>query len=982
MLKPSHAEQDTERDGTNAGSKQPSVRWALASLSLSMLLPSLDTSIANAGLPTLMQAFNASFQEVQWIVLAYLLSITSLIVGVGRLGDIIGRRRLLLVGIGLFTVASLLCGVAPTLWMLITARAAQGLGAAIMMALTVALVRETVPKSKTGSAMGLLGTMSAIGTTLGPSLGGVLIAGLGWRMIFLVNVPLGILNLFLADRTLPADRSGLRENRPSFDHRGTLLLAASLAAYALAMTIGRGHFGPLNIALLLGAACGFGFFVKVEARVASPLIRLAIFRDPVVSASLAMSMLVSTLMMTTLVVGPFYLSRGLGLETSLVGVALSMGPLVAALMGVPAGRMVDRFGGQRMTIIGVIGMTVGSTVLSMMPTSFHVAGYIAPIIVITSSFALFQAANNTVIMTGIHPDDRGVISGMLSLSRNLGLLTGASVMGAVFALAAGTTVITTARPEAVASGMRTTFAVAALLVAIALIIAIGSRILAMRPSFHIRNGKIIAIGVSVIGLLFWANGAEAQGAVQVTPIQSASANFKGTTTPGTDLPTPAAPYPLNAAGWGPEAGNGEFFSRWAEDWTGMRTVGDAPSLKAIPLGGEAFLTLSAEARLRYEAYENAPPTGVSDLQQGLFRGTFGADLRFNPNFRVYGEIGTGQVSDDRSEAAANYQNDASLQQLFMDARGYVGSTLVGAMVGRQEFADGPRQLISLSDGPNMHRTWNGLRVYAHGERFRFGAFDLRATRLENRLFDEEINRDERLQGLNASLIVSPELGIYLDPFCIHSENPNFASAGQTGLDNRDTYGVRFWGKRSGLSFDWTVACQTGESIGRDVEAWGLFAVQSLTLSDKGWKPRLTAHIDLASGGGAYGSGTVKRFNPLYSSSNYLGEGRFLSLSNLFQIAPGISVSPTATTNIAIEYGFARRLTDDDAAYAGGLRAYPGTQNVKGHEIGYLLRITGNWSVTENLTLSLDYEHLAAGEVLERAQLPSGSYGYVGATFRF
>ena len=155
-----------------------------------MLMPSLDTSIANAGLPTLAQAFTASFQAVQWIVLAYLLAITTLIVSVGRLGDIVGRRPLFLAGIGLFSVASLLCGVAPTLWLLIAARAAQGLGAAIMMALAVALVGETVPKAKTGSAMGLLGTMSAIGTTLGPSLGGVLIAGLGWRTIFLVNVPL------------------------------------------------------------------------------------------------------------------------------------------------------------------------------------------------------------------------------------------------------------------------------------------------------------------------------------------------------------------------------------------------------------------------------------------------------------------------------------------------------------------------------------------------------------------------------------------------------------------------------------------------------------------------------------------------------------------------------------------------------------------------------------------------------------------------
>ena len=467
----------TQRDTVVAGGveRTPSVRWALASLSLSMLLPSLATSIANAGLPTLAQAFTASFQDVQWIVLAYLLAVTALIVTVGRIGDIIGRRRLLLAGIGVFTGASLLCGVAPTLWLLIAARALQGLGAAIMMALTVAMVAETVPKEQTGSAMGLLGTMSAIGTTLGPSLGGVLIAGRGWQMIFLINVPLGILNVLLAHRFLPADHRGEpAERRAGFDMGGTLLLALTLAAYALAMTLGRGHFGPLNIALLLAAVFGVGCFLLVEANVESPLIRLALFRDRVLSASLAMGTLVSTVMMTTLVVGPFYLTRGLGLETARVGLALSAGPLAAALAGVPAGRMVDRFGAQRMTRRGLVGIAVGASVLALLPARLGVVGYIAPMIVMTASYALFQAANNTVTMAGIRPDQRGVISGMLNLSRNLGLISGASVMGAVFAVASATTDITTARPEAVATGMRITFAVAAMLIVVALTIAFGS----------------------------------------------------------------------------------------------------------------------------------------------------------------------------------------------------------------------------------------------------------------------------------------------------------------------------------------------------------------------------------------------------------------------------------------------------------------------------------------------------------------------------
>lgn len=453
----------------------PSARWALASLSLSALMPSLDTSIANVGLPTLAQAFAASFQEIQWIVLAYLLTITSLIVSVGRLGDMIGRRRLLQAGIGLFTAASLLCGVAPSLWLLIAARAVQGLGAAFMLALSTALVGETVPKARTGTAMGLLGAMSAVGTTLGPSLGGVLIAGFGWRTIFLVNVPLGIVNAVLVRRYIAADRRERSVDAAGFDAVGTLALALALAAYALAVTAGRGVIGPLNATLLLAALLGAIAFVLVESRVASPLLRLSIFRNLALRAGLAMSVLVSTVMMATLVVGPFYLSRALGLPPALVGLAMSVGPLVAALTGVPAGRIVDHFGAHRMTFIGLIGMAAGLFLLSAMPARFGLLGYIAPLAVVTADYALFQAANNTIVMIGARAEQRGVISGILNLSRYLGLITGASVLGAVFAFAAGTSNITTARPEAVARGMGITFAVAAVLIAFAAAVALRSR---------------------------------------------------------------------------------------------------------------------------------------------------------------------------------------------------------------------------------------------------------------------------------------------------------------------------------------------------------------------------------------------------------------------------------------------------------------------------------------------------------------------------
>jgi EmrB/QacA subfamily drug resistance transporter len=481
-LKPILARNDRAAGQHDAGSATSSARWALAGLSLSILLSSLGTSIANVALPTLAQALGASFQQVQWIVLAYLLAITSLIVSVGRLGDLVGRRRLLLAGLLLFTAASVLCGVAPTLWLLIAARAAQGLGAAIMMALAMALVGEAVPHARTGRAMGVLGTMSAVGTALGPTLGGILISGFGWPAIFLVNVPLGILAFVLAYRTLPAGASRPKTDRVGFDSVGTLVLALTLAAYALAMTVGRGSFGAHNVALLLAAGLGVAFFVLVEAKTASPLIRLEMFRNPVLSAGLAMSVLVLTVAMATLVVGPFYLSRALGLDPAAVGIVMSTGPIMSALSGVPAGRIVDRLGAPFMGIVGLIAMAAGSLAFSALPEMFGIAGYVAALVVLAPGYQLFQAANNTAVMMDVHPEQRGVVSGMLNLSRNLGGITGASVMGAVFAFTSGTADITTATPAAVATGMQITFSVATILIVIALAIAVAGRALAPRAS--------------------------------------------------------------------------------------------------------------------------------------------------------------------------------------------------------------------------------------------------------------------------------------------------------------------------------------------------------------------------------------------------------------------------------------------------------------------------------------------------------------------
>lgn len=426
-----------------------------AGLALSSLLAALGTSIANVGLPALGRAFDASFQQAQWVVLAYLLAMTSLVVSLGRLGDLLGRRRLKLAGIVCFIAASAACAAAPSLAWLTVARAAQGLGAAAMMALSLAFAAELAGKDRAGRVMGMLGAMSAAGTALGPSLGGLLLEAYGWRALFLALLPPGALALGLAWRYLPA--GGAPANRPRFDGPGTVLLAATLLAYALAMTLGRGHAGWFNLALLCLAGAGAWLFLWTEARVAAPLIQPALLRESALRLGCAANALVSTVMMATLVVGPFYLAGALGLDAGGTGLAMSAGPVAAALAGMPAGRLADRHGAGRMALLGLAAMAAGCALLALAPAALGVAGYIAPLLVLTAGYALFQAANGAAVMAAAPAGHRGVVSGLLTLSRNLGLVTGASAMGAVFAWGAGAQDLLAAPPQALAAGMRATF---------------------------------------------------------------------------------------------------------------------------------------------------------------------------------------------------------------------------------------------------------------------------------------------------------------------------------------------------------------------------------------------------------------------------------------------------------------------------------------------------------------------------------------------
>jgi MFS family permease len=257
-------------DFHHGASRREGNRLGIAALALSMLLAALGTSVANVALPALANGFGAPLAHLQWVVLGYLLAVTCGVVGAGRLGDALGRRRLLLCGLVLFMLTSLLCAASRTLSLLIAARVIQGAGAAAMVALSVAMVGDAAPTGRTGRAMGLLGASSAAGTALGPALGGIIIALSGWRALFLLCATGGAAALLLAWRYVPEDRGGEARHADI------------------------GGPGPLPVARKL-------------------------------AGSLVCALLASAVIMATLVVGPFYLAHGLEQGIARVGLIMSAG---------------------------------------------------------------------------------------------------------------------------------------------------------------------------------------------------------------------------------------------------------------------------------------------------------------------------------------------------------------------------------------------------------------------------------------------------------------------------------------------------------------------------------------------------------------------------------------------------------------------------------------------------------------------------------
>lgn len=406
---------------------------ALAVLSgpnLSIVLASLGTSSAAVTLPELSESFQDHGVNPALVVSAYILATTAFIVPVGRAGDLWGRRTVLVVSLCLYTLGALLALQAPTLPILIASRFIQGMGAAGMMAMPLALVRDIIPSSRVGRWMGAMGTMSAIGTASGPAIGGAVVAAFGWRAVYLLQIPLALAALALCFIYIQNPKHTTEHKE--FDLPGASVLAISFAALTfLVSDLADGI--DLAIAIFAVAAGGaFLAFLWIEKRSSSPIIPLGLLRSAQLRVSLVMNALVSLVMMGILVVGPFFLMDGLELTTAQMGLAMSVGPIASALSGIPAGRLTERIGAERAVLVGATAMVVATALMAGLPHILGTIGFVLAFVALSPSYQIFLAALNTSVMIQTSEQDRGVTSGILNLSRNFGFILGAGAVSALF----------------------------------------------------------------------------------------------------------------------------------------------------------------------------------------------------------------------------------------------------------------------------------------------------------------------------------------------------------------------------------------------------------------------------------------------------------------------------------------------------------------------------------------------------------------------
>jgi len=402
-------------------------------------LGQLDASIATLILPTLEGTFHAPVADVEWVAIAYLVVLAALVVPFGRLADLVGRKLLYVAGFVVFIAGSTMCGFAPTLLWLVAFRVLQAVGAAMLQANSVAIIAAAIDRRRLARAIGIQGAAQAIGLSLGPSIGGLLIDSLGWRWVFFIAVPFGVLGTVLAwfvlPRTSPAVLQAAHRAEERFDWTGALLLGPAVALLMVLFTFGNawGWSSPSLLGTICLVVACLGFFLAAERRASSPLVDLSLFSSRLFGVGILAGLLSYAVLFGSLFLLPFYLQRILGQTAAQTGLILTSIPLALGVMAPIAGVLTDRVGSRLPTVVGMTLSAVALLCISIVPSP-GIQLTLGMLAVLGIGLGTFTPPNNSAII-GSAPDHRlGTASGILNMTRSVGTSLGVALTGAILGL--------------------------------------------------------------------------------------------------------------------------------------------------------------------------------------------------------------------------------------------------------------------------------------------------------------------------------------------------------------------------------------------------------------------------------------------------------------------------------------------------------------------------------------------------------------------
>lgn len=397
----------------------------LLNLVMMTFMATLDASIVNVALPIMAKKLSVSTEAISWVVTSYLMVITTTILLFGKLGDLLGKIKVFKIGIGLFGLGSLMCGLADSFIFLVVSRVFQAIGAAAAMANNQGIITQVFPRNERGRALGIAGMAVAFGSLTGPALGGLIVSVFNWQYIFLINVPITIFTLLMGNRVLPKNENKSSEK---FDLKGAFLVIIVILILFGTMLYGEeiGYTHPLIIAGAVITVLSMALFIRVEKREPVPLLELSIFNNALFSLSLLCAFFTFVAISCSNIIQPFYLQNVLGLSPSFAGMILMIYPLILAVVAPLSGYISDIIGSEFLTFLGLLLTSTGLFLMSTLNQDSKIWVMIAFVALMSAGNGLFQSPNNSLIMSSVPMNRLGIAGSINALVRNLGMVFGIS----------------------------------------------------------------------------------------------------------------------------------------------------------------------------------------------------------------------------------------------------------------------------------------------------------------------------------------------------------------------------------------------------------------------------------------------------------------------------------------------------------------------------------------------------------------------------